>query len=181
MSTEGRRWLWIVLVVTAGLLLSLELACATPFAALAAVAVLSMTRRDAVAVTITAWLANQAVGFGVLGYPRDVSTVAWGVALGVAGLATLAAASVIAGWLRRQGDPTVALATFSGAFAVYQAVLFSATAVLPGGGADFSATIVLYVLGMNTISLAALLVLHRLGTRIGLAAGRSVAAPASVA
>jgi len=83
MPTESRRWLWTVLVIGASVLLSLGLTCATPFAALATLTALHMTRRDAVVVTVTAWLASQAVGFGLLGYPRDFSTYAWGVTLGV--------------------------------------------------------------------------------------------------
>lgn len=100
-----------------------------------------MTRRDAVVVTVTAWLASQAVGFGLLGYPLDFSTYAWGVALGVAGLATLGAAYVMAGWLRRMGEVAVTVTAFAGAFVVYQAVLFLATAVLSSNPADFSSAV----------------------------------------
>jgi hypothetical protein len=138
MSTESRRWLWIVLVIAASMLLSLGLTCATPFAALATLTALHMTRRDAVAVTVTTWLASQAIGFGLL-------------------------------------------TAFAGAFVVYQAVLFSATAALSSDPAHFAPAVVLDVLRVNAISVAVLLILHRLGMGIGLVGRQSVPARASAA
>ena len=55
--------LWIALVVSASVLFSLALACASPFAAIAAVAGIKMPRRDAVIVIVATWLANQTEKF----------------------------------------------------------------------------------------------------------------------
>ena len=78
--TQAMRALWTVLIVTSGICLSTFFACATPFAALATLAVLKLARRDAVVVVGLMWLANQAIGYGFLGYPWTWDSAAWGLA-----------------------------------------------------------------------------------------------------
>ncbi|WP_428631284.1 hypothetical protein [Sphingopyxis sp.] len=85
--------LWVTLLTAASTATTLALACATPFPALAALAAVHMRRRDGVALMLLAWLASQCVGFFLLGYPRDGSTLAWGFALG-----TAAVGSALAGY-----------------------------------------------------------------------------------
>lgn len=87
--------LWIMLLTAAATITTLALACATPFTALAALAATQMRRRDGVALMIVAWLASQAVGFCVLDYPRDMSTLLWAVALGTAAVASVLAARAV--------------------------------------------------------------------------------------
>src|SRR3954462_4631533 len=93
--------IWIALVSGSSVLFSLALACATPFAALATVSGLALRRGPALALVGTAWLANQAVGYGLLNYPRTPDSFAWGAAIGIAALA--ATVSVLA--LRRCRRP----------------------------------------------------------------------------
>ena len=93
-------WAWMGLVVLATVLLSRALACAMPFAAVAALGALCAGRRDGVLLVLLAWAANQAVGFGLLHYPVDATTLAWGGAIGLATLAGWACARAGSG----QGD-----------------------------------------------------------------------------
>lgn len=174
MSTEARRWLWILLLTAASVFVTLGMACATPFAALATLAALHMSRRDGLALIGIAWLADQAVGYGVLGYPRTGNGVAWGVILGVAAFAALLAAQALAERARARGGLVVGAAAFAGAFGAYQAVLFAGTAILASGAEAFSLPIVAWVLRVNLLSLAGLLILYRLALWIGLVAREPV-------
>ena len=165
---ETRRWLWILLPTAASVFVTLGMACATPFAALATLAALHMSRRDGFALIGIAWLADQAVGYGLLGYPRSANSVAWGVILGVSAILALFAARALADRLRGRGVIVTGAAAFAGAFAAYQGVLFVATTGLASGAEAFSAPIVGWVLRVNLLSLAGLLILHRLAVWIGL-------------
>ena len=78
--------LWILLLTLTSTATTLALGCAMPFAALAALAALHLRQRDGLILLGLAWVANQAVGFGLMGYPHDPRTIAWGVGLGGHGL-----------------------------------------------------------------------------------------------
>lgn len=84
--------LWIVVLTLASTVATLALACATPFTALAALAATQMRARDGAPLMLLAWAVSQIVGFGLHNYPRDASTIAWGVALGMAAVACVIAA-----------------------------------------------------------------------------------------
>jgi len=168
MPTEARRWLWILLLTAASVFVTLGLACATPFAALATLAALHMSRRDGLALIGIAWLADQVVGYGLLGYPRTANSVAWGVILGMGAFAALLAAQALADRLRDRGAVPAGGLAFVGAFVAYEAVLAAATAVLASGAEAFSLPIVGWVLRVNLLSLAGLLILYRLAVWIGL-------------
>ncbi len=84
--------LWIVALTLASTGATLALACATPFTALAALAATQMRGRDGIPLMVVAWAASQAVGFGLHDYPRDATTLAWGVALCIAAVACVIAA-----------------------------------------------------------------------------------------
>ena len=180
MPIEVRRWLWILLRAAASVFVTLGMACATPFAALATLATLHMSRRDGLALIGIPWLADQAVGYGLLGYPRTANSVAWGVILAVGALAALLAARAVADRLRARGAITTGAAGFAAAFVAYQTVLAAATAVLAGGSEAFSLPIVGWVLRVNLLSLAGLLILYRLAVWIGLVAREPLGARATV-
>jgi len=180
MPTEARCWLWILLLTAASVFVTLGMACATPFAALATLAALHMSRRDGLALIGIAWLADQAVGYGLLGYPRTANSVAWGVILGVSAFAALLAARALADRRRGRGGLMTGAAAFVGAFVAYEAVLVAATAVLASGAEAFSLPIVGWVLRVNLLSLAGLLILHRLAVWIGLVTRASLGARATV-
>ena len=168
MPIDARRWLWILLLTAASVFVTLGMACATPFAALATLAALHMSRRDGFALIGIAWLADQAVGYGLLGYPRTVNSVAWGVILGVGALMALLAAQALADRVRERGAVVAAEAAFEGPFVAYQAVLVAATAGLASGAEAFSLPVVAWVLRVNLLSLVSLLILYRLAVWIGL-------------
>jgi hypothetical protein len=168
MPTEARRWLWILLLTAASVFVTLGMACVTPFAALATLAALHMSRRDGLALIGVAWLADQAVGYGLLGYPRTANSFAWGVILAAGAFAALLAAQALADRRRGRGGILVGAVAFAGAFVVYQAALVAATTVLASGSEAFSLPIVGWVLRVNLVSLAGLLILYRLAVWIGL-------------
>ena len=165
--------LWGSLLVAASVVFSLGFACATPLAAFGAAAALMSSRREALALILSVWFANQLVGFTMLGYPWTASTFAWGVALGAAAvLATLAGqwtASRSADAARVVGF----LATGLAAFAAYEAALFVAAAWL-GGTEDFTAPILARIFIINAAAFVGLLVLHRIAVSIGLAANPAI-------
>jgi hypothetical protein len=168
MPIEARRWLWILLLTAASVFVTLGMACATPFAALAALAALHLSRRDGLALLGAAWLADQAIGYGLLQYPHTAASYGWGVILGGAALLALTAARALAAWRRDRGRIVAGALAFAAAFAVYQAVLVAAAATLGSGLEAFALPIVGWVLRVNLLSLAGLLVLHRLAGWIGL-------------
>jgi hypothetical protein len=122
-------------------LASFALACATPFAAFAVVAAAILPLRPALLVVAGAWLVNQSIGFGVLHYPVDGSTIAWGFVIGAAALLATAAASTILRMLPQGRTPLMLAITFVAAYAVYELALLAATPFLGGEGA-FTAAIV---------------------------------------
>src|SRR6476659_10664861 len=78
---------WIALIAALTVGGSLAFACAAPFAAIAALASLTMRRAEGIALVVTAWLANQLAGFGILGYPLYLTTFGCGGAILAASVA----------------------------------------------------------------------------------------------
>ena len=98
--------------------------------------------------TVTAiWLVNQAIGFGVLGYPWTVDTILWGFAIGAAALlaAVLACATLRFGL---RNSVTAIGAAFVLALAAYEGGLFLVTFAL-GGQDAFTPAIVGHVALLN--------------------------------
>ena len=176
-SVTRRAWphlLWVSLLVAASVVFSLGFACATPFAAFAAAAALTSSRRDALGVILSVWLANQLVGFTMLGYPWTASTFAWGIALGAAAvLATLAGQWIAS---RSVDAPRIVsfLAAGLSAFAAYEAALFVVAVTWLGGTEDFTVAILGGIFVTNAAAFVGLLVLHRLAVSVGLAANPSL-------
>lgn len=100
LSQRGASALWVSLLTAASTVTTLALGCATPFPSLAALAAVHMRRRDGILLMLLAWAASQFVGFFLLGYPRDGSTLAWGVGLG-----TAAVGSALASYAALQALP----------------------------------------------------------------------------
>jgi hypothetical protein len=173
---DWRRPLWPAFLVAASLFLTLGLACATPFAAFAAIAAISLPRRAALATVAAVWLANQIVGFTMLGYPWSVETLAWGLAIGAGALAAYeiaafaANASMPAGWLGTN------MAGFVSAFLAYEAVLYAASLVLGGSGTAFAPSVIWSILEADLLAWVILLAAHRLGLHAGIAGRGTYAA-----
>jgi hypothetical protein len=107
---------WSAFLVFGSTAASLIFACATPFAALAAVAALTLPPRLALITTMGVWLGNQAVGFLMLGYPLTASALAWGPILGGAAIVATAVAIQVSAQFDR-ADLRHWLAVFAAALA----------------------------------------------------------------
>lgn len=162
-----QRAAWPGILTVATVLGSLALACATPFPALAALAALFLPRRTAFALIGVNWAVNQAIGFAFLNYPLNWDCVRGGLDLGAASLACMGAAILVQSALRKYGSTLVVIASLVAAFAASEVVLF----VLGGArySDDYSMPILVYLLSLNGISLAGLLLVQAVGTAIGLA------------
>ena len=167
-SSTGTPWLWIALLAAASVALSFKLSCATPFAALATLAALHMKRADGLALVGLAWAANQFVGYAFLGYPHDAESYAWGAAIGAAAVGAFLVADALAPRLASLGRAPMMAATLFAAFAVYEIVLFAATAVLPATEIAFSWPIVGEIALLNALVFPGLLLAHKGAEMLGL-------------
>ncbi len=145
------------LLAAAATVFSLAFTCAAPFAALAAIAARHQAPRDAMLSVGLAWIANQAIGYGLLNYPHDANSYNWGLAIGIAALAGGYAAIVVntrlQGWLALP-------AGFVIAFVAYQAALWlsaQAFGLLSAESGAFSQAVILDVGRTNLIGFAVLL------------------------
>lgn len=148
---------WAAFLVVASTAGSLFFACATPFAAIAAIAALTLPARLALVATMGVWLGNQAVGFLLLGYPFTASSLAWGPVLG--GSAILAAAAAI--YVVRSFD-RADLRRWPAVIAV--ALITQQGLVLAAGLVEGTASLEVAagVIALNGAWFAALAVIHRL-------------------
>ncbi len=132
LSDRGASALWVSLLTGASTATTLALACATPFPALAALAAVHMRRREGVALMLLAWLASQFVGFFLLGYPRDGSTLAWGAGLGTAAIGSALASYAV---LRVAGYRSVAArlgVAYAAGFTAFKGIILLWALVLGG-------------------------------------------------
>ncbi len=121
----------LVLLTGSCALASFVFACATPFAAFAVVASSLLPLTPALLVTAGAWFVNQAIGFGVLGYPLDLNTVFWGCAIGLAALLSAVESKLLL-HSQRSSSPAALGVALLGAYAAYEVVLFASGLVLGG-------------------------------------------------
>jgi hypothetical protein len=164
-----RHWLWLAVLVGTSVAFTLGLACAVPLAAFAAAAALTLSQRDALALLLAVWLANQLVGFTVLDYPWTASALAWGVALAAVAILATLAGQWTARHLTNAGRALGHTGTFLVAFAVYEAALFAISLTLLGGTEIYTVAIQGRIFAVNAVAFAGLLVLHRLAVSIGFA------------
>jgi hypothetical protein len=124
----------LVLLAGSCALASFAFACATPFVAFAVVATALLPLSPALLVVTGAWIVNQAIGFGALGYPFNLNTLLWGLAIGVAALVATAESKLLL-HSQESTSPAALGVAFFGAFAAYEVVLFAFTFLLGGAGA----------------------------------------------
>jgi hypothetical protein len=158
---------WVVLLVAASVAFSFGLACATPFAALCAVAACTLPRRDAFSVAGAAWLTNQVIGFAFLHYPWTANCVAQGVAIGLSALLCTLAADRVRRRLTRWHPAVACAVAFAAAFTVYEAAL-AAAAVGLGGLDNFAPRIVAGIFAVNVLAWVGFFALSWLGAVVGL-------------
>ena len=122
---------WSAILATTAALGSYGLACVLPFAAIAALAAITLSTRQAVALIGAVWGVNQIVGFTMLGYGTGDHAVVWGLVIGGAALLSLAAAKRAAG--RGPHLPSVqSIGVLACAIVAYQAVMFVGAYALDG-------------------------------------------------
>lgn len=146
---------WIGLLIVPSVVATGALACVAPFAAVAALAGLTLARREALATVLALWIGNQAVGFLSLDYPTDANTLGWGLAMGVAALLAVLAAERV----RARRDAGGMAIGFAAAFAVNQVAMWAASAIL-GAGAGFTPEVIAYVAVINAVWFVALAAGH---------------------
>jgi len=161
----AKRFAWGGILTVLTVSSTLAAACGTPFAALATLAALFLPRRDAFVLIAVNWLANQAIGFGLLHYPLNWDCYRGGINLGVAALLSTLAALLSQGALRNSATTLRAIGSFAAAFITYEAMLFLMSPA--GSRADFAAPVVLYILYVNAVALVALLLLQAAAAALG--------------
>lgn len=165
---DPRLFLWIAIITAASVLFSLVFACATPFAAFAAAAALSLPRKQALILLAATWLANQVIGYVMLGYPQTINSFIWGAVIGVSAL--LAAYACCAVNARYEALPKISrsiLVLVTGVL-TYQALMLLALFTPLGDIRDFNAAVLSHVLLIDIGAFAALLVVNALGRNAGL-------------
>jgi hypothetical protein len=98
----ANRWSWFVGLIAIGSFSS-ALYPHPPLVALGTVAGSTLPPRKATAAAIAIWLANQAWGYGLRGYPQTIGSVMWGLLMGFA----MVAMTGLAAWrpaFSRQSD-----------------------------------------------------------------------------
>ncbi|WP_420408155.1 hypothetical protein [Hoeflea sp.] len=163
----SKRLAWTAVLAAASFMFSLALACATPFAALAAIGALALPFADALLVAFLAWLVNQLTGYLLLGYPMTWDSFAWGAVLGLSALAAVGGARWIAMRTASFGIVAMSAAALLAAFAVQQGVVFAAAFVLPSQPSAFAPSVVATIFGYNLLAFAILGVLQLAGARLG--------------
>jgi hypothetical protein len=156
------------LIVSGCVCLSPVFACATPFAALATLAALRTGLRSALLIVAAVWLANQAIGYGLLGYPRAWNSVEWGLSMGISACFGVLAARALT---TLRPAPLAISLPFMAAFAVYEAGLYATAFILPGGSGGFTPSVIGYVFLVNAGGLVVLMLSYHLIVAIGRAVG----------
>ena len=115
--------IWSTVLGLTAALGSYGLACVFPFAALAALASITVSARQGVALMGAVWAVNQIIGFTLLTYPDDGQAVVWGMMIGVAAFASLGAAKAAFGRETRLVSANT-VAALGASIVAYQAVMF---------------------------------------------------------
>jgi hypothetical protein len=169
----AKRFAWGAILTVLTVASTLAVACGTPFAALATLAALYLPRRDAFALIAVNWLANQAIGFGLLHYPLNWDCYRGGINLGIAALLSTAAAMLAREALRSAATSVRATGSFAVAFVAYEGSLFLLSPA--GSRADFAAPVVQYIFYVNAFAFVALLLLQTTAAALGF-----ISSPASI-
>ncbi len=124
-----------------------------------------MERTPGLTLVLLAWLSNQIVGYGWLGYPQTPDAFAWGAAIGVASVAAFLVSRMVIS--PRRSKPVWLAASFLAAFGVYELSLFLAGSPLGASAEVYSLGVIARIFEINVIAFISLLVLHRLATALG--------------
>ncbi|HVZ04738.1 hypothetical protein [Hyphomicrobium sp.] len=175
LATRAATIIWVALIAALSVGGSLAFACAAPLAAVAALAGCKMERGAGLALVVAAWLSNQVIGYGVLGYPQTFHSFAWGAAIGGASILAFFGAHAASA---SAGNRPLSLAIgFLAAFAIYEFALYLAGIPLSGSAEAFSMPIVTRIFEINVVAFAGLLIFHRLAVAVSLLPGIAAHSP----
>lgn len=154
MNSQANNTLaWAGIIAAGTVVGSYGLACIFPFAAVAAVAALTMRARDGALLVLTVWLGNQAVGYGLIDYPVDSYSIGRGLALGLGAIGAYWAARSVSGDAKVSSPRS--LLVLAAAFATQQAITF-VDAVFSGSAENYLPSIVAQVALNDTLWFAGL-------------------------
>jgi hypothetical protein len=168
--------LWIALLVASAALLSGALVCATPFAAFAALAAITLPRRAAALTAACAWLANQLVGFAILNFPIGFESMMWSAILLASMIATSVAVQSVCGGLARFGTAGSMVAGFLASQLVFRGLMIVAASIL-GGIEGFTIENLAYLSAVDLATFVGLLAIAEVAAFVG----RSVLGPVRMA
>lgn len=155
-----------LLLIAACASASLIFACATPFVAFAVIAAALLPLRQALMTALVVWLANQAIGFGILGYPRTFDAALAGLfILGAMVAATIVAERVFHALANLGRLATYPLALIA-AFAVFEVLLYAVTP-MTGGAETFALGIVGQIAFTNAVWLSGLVAIVEVARTVG--------------
>jgi hypothetical protein len=158
--------LWIALLVASAALLSGALVCATPFAAFAALAAITLPRRAAVSAAACAWLADQLVGFAILHFPIGFESMTWSAILLAAMIATIFAVRNVCGALARFGTLASIVAGFLASQLVFRGLMIVAASIL-GGIEGFTIANLAFLSAVDFATVAGLLAISDVAVFVG--------------
>jgi len=137
--------------------------CTVPLVAFGAIAGATLPRRRALTTVASIWLVNQVLGFGIRQYPWTLSTLSWGLVLGLGAVWVMLFASLkfklsqnslsaYGAWL--------GIALVAG-FGIYELTIWLASFVL-GGSDSFTLPILWGIFQENTLWTISLIAIHSL-------------------
>lgn len=170
LSGRSASALWVTLLTAASSVTTLALGCATPFPSLAALAAVHMRRRDGLALMVMAWAVSQLVGFVLLGYPRDGSTLTWGAGLATAAVGSALASYAALGALRYRSVAARLGLAYAAGFTAFKAIILCWALALGGLHAVMAPDLLAEQFLRNAAILIGLYALYRALVAVGVPA-----------
>jgi hypothetical protein len=160
--TINRELIWTTILGLVAVLGSFALACVFPFAAVAALAAVTLDARRGALLVGATFVANQIVGFTLMNYPIDAQAFAWSGFIAGGAFAAFGAARFV-----QRHAPLASLRTIASlgsAIAAYQAVMFLGAVALDGF-ASSTVEIVATIVRNDALWFAGLAILHLIVSR----------------
>lgn len=162
-SAPKSDWAWPPTFAFVAVVGSLAAGCMMPFVAVAVMAAGTLDVRRGLITVVAAWVANQIIGFGLLGYPLNMPTIGSGIALCASTLIVFALARSLFGG----SAPALGRMTIAGllGFVAYELSLY-AMAHLFGGTDMFTAEIIALIGANEALWFGGLLLAHQILARL---------------
>lgn len=167
---SGNAFIWLALFTLASVLFTLVFACSTPFSAFAAAAVLMLTRRHAIALMLFVWIANQAIGYGMLHYPETGDSFLWGGIIGIAAVGSAYVASAVHQRHFFRSNLAHAAVVFLVAVCFYQAIMILSSFLLEGASIEHI-RIAWRVTMVDVLAFAGMMIIVAICRRVALLSG----------